>query len=241
VPATRPLWSVVIPAFNEAARLPPYLDEVVAFLDGRGAPWEVIVVDDGSVDGTGAVVRAAAARHSTVGLLRSPVNRGKGAAVRAGMLEACGDFRLFADADGATPIVEVKRLEVAFAGGADVVIGSRALADPAVSVRARRHRRLAGRVFNLLVRAAGLRGVADSQCGFKAFRAPVAAALFGALETAGLGFDVELLLRARRAGYRIAEVAVNWADRPGGQVGVLADGPRMLWQAVRAARRVGRS
>ncbi len=237
----RPLqWSIIIPAYNEATRLPPYLDEIVGFFEGRGAPYEVIVVDDGSTDATAATVRAAAARQPTVRLLSLERNHGKGAAVRAGMLAATGVFRLFADADGATPIAELKRLEPALLAGADVVIGSRVLADPSVSVRTRRHRVAAGRVFNWLVARLGLRGIADSQCGFKAFTAAAAERLFGALETDGFGFDVEVLLRAQAAGLRVAEVAVNWADQAGSKVGVLRTSPGMLWQIARARRRVGR-
>jgi len=241
VTAERPLWSVVIPAFNEAARLPRYLEEVVAFLDGRGAPYEVIVVDDGSADGTAAAVAAASGRHPEVRLVRLPFNQGKGAAVRAGMLMARGTFRLFADADGATPIAELKRLEPALEAGADVAVGSRALPDPAVSVRARLHRKYAGRVFSFLVTRAGVRGVVDTQCGFKALRAAPAEALFEALQTTGFGFDVELLLRAERLGYRVVEVAVNWADQAGSKVGVLRHGPGMLWQILRARARVARA
>jgi dolichyl-phosphate beta-glucosyltransferase len=237
--AEGPLWSVVIPAFNEAARLPRYLDEVVAFLDGRGDPYEVIVVDDGSTDDTAGA--AAIGKHPAVRLLRLSANRGKGAAVRAGMLEARGTFRLFTDADGATPIAELKRLEPVLEAGADVVVGSRGLPDPAVAVRARLHRKYAGHVFSFLVTCAGLRGVIDTQCGFKAFRAAAAEALFDALETTGFGFDVELLLRARRRGYRVVEVAVNWADQAGSKVGVLRHGPGMLWQVFQARRRIDRS
>jgi dolichyl-phosphate beta-glucosyltransferase len=236
----RPRLSVVIPAFNEASRLPAYLDEVVGFLDGRGEPYEVIVVDDGSSDGTAAAVRAVAARQPSVRLLPLGRNRGKGAAVRAGMLVAQGQRRLFADADGATPIGELKRLEPALAAGHDVVIGSRVLVDPSVAVRTRWHRVAAGRLFNRLVAGTGLRGVADSQCGFKLFTAQAADALFGALETSGFAFDVELLLRAQAAGYRIAEVPVNWADQNGGKVGVLRSGPGMVRQLLRIWRQVGR-
>ena len=232
--------SVVIPAFNEAARLPPYLDEVAGFLDGRDEPWEIVVVDDGSIDGTAAAVRALAARHPALRLLPLGRNRGKGAAVRAGMLTAVGAFRLFADADGATPIAELKRLEPAVGAGADIVIGSRVLIDPAVSVRAHPHRVAAGRVFNWLVARLGLRGVADSQCGFKLFTAPAAETLFGALETTGFAFDVELLLRAQARGYRVVEVPVNWADQEASKVGVLSNGPEMLLQLMRARRRIGR-
>ncbi len=235
-----PRLSVVIPAFNEAARLPPYLEEVVGFLEGRGEDWEVVVVDDGSTDGTAAVVRAVGVRHPHVRLLPFGRNRGKGAAVRAGMLAATGAARLFTDADGATPIAELKRLEPVLAAGADVVIGSRVLLDPAVSVRARSHRVAAGRVFNWLVARLIMRGVADSQCGFKLFTAEAAETLFGALETGGFAFDVELLLRAQARGYRVVEVPVNWADQEGSKVGVLANGPGMLVQILRARWRMGR-
>jgi dolichyl-phosphate beta-glucosyltransferase len=232
--------SVVIPAFNEALRLPSYLDDVVSFLEGRGEPHEVVVVDDGSTDGTAALVRALAAHHPSVRLLPLGRNRGKGAAVRAGMLTATGAARLFTDADGATPIAELKRLEPALAAGADVVIGSRVLLDSAVAVRTRRHRVMAGRVFNWLVARLVMGGVADSQCGFKLFTAAAAEALFGALKTTGFAFDVELLLRAQEAGYRIVEVPVNWADQAGSKVGVLTSGPGMLLQILRARARVGR-
>ena len=235
-----PHLSVVIPAFNEAARLPRYLDEVVGFLEARGKPYEVVVVDDGSTDGTAAVVRALAARHPTVRLLPLGRHRGKGAAVRAGMLAAMGSARLFTDADGATPIGELTRLEPALATGADLAIGSRVLVDPAVSVRTRPHRVAAGRVFNWLVARLGVRGVADSQCGFKLFTAEAADALFGSLRTAGFAFDVELLLRAQARGYRIVEVPVNWADQEGSKVGVLSNGPGMVLQLLRARWRVGR-
>jgi dolichyl-phosphate beta-glucosyltransferase len=237
---TEPRWSVVIPAFNEAIRLPRYLEDIAAYLGSRGEPWEVIVVDDGSTDGTAEVARTVAARYSEVRLLRQPVNGGKGAAVRSGMLAARGAWRLFADADGATPIAELKRLEAALSAGADVAIGSRAIAAPGVVVRARRHRVAAGRIFNALAERLGLAGIHDSQCGFKAFTAAAAADLFSRLATAGFGFDVELLLRARARGWRVVEVAVNWEDQPASKVGVLKDGPRMLWQMLSARRHVAR-
>jgi dolichyl-phosphate beta-glucosyltransferase len=237
---TRLPWSVIIPAFNEARRLPRFLGEVAGFFDGRGEGYEILVADDGSTDETPLRVQAAARQHHAVRLLRSPRNEGKGAAVRRGMLAAGGELRLFCDADGATPITELKRLEAALAAGADVAIGSR-VPDGSVSVVARRHRVAAGRLFNVVAAALGLRGIADSQCGFKAFRAAAAEDLFGRLRTRGFGFDVELLLMAQRRGYRISEVAVNWTDQAGSKSGVLSDGPRMLWDIVIARRRLGRS
>jgi dolichyl-phosphate beta-glucosyltransferase len=228
---------VVVPVYNSEAFLRETLDSVFA-LDYE--PFEVIVVDDGSTDGTAVVVREVAEHQPAVRVLPFGRNRGKGAAVRAGMLAARGALRLFTDADGATPIAELKRLEAALGPDVDVVIGSRALPAPAVAVRTRRHRVIAGRVFNWLTARLGLRGVADSQCGFKLFTAPAAEALFGTLETSGFAFDVELLLRAQKAGYRVVEVAVNWADQEGSKVGVLTSGPGMLVEIGRARWRVGR-
>lgn len=236
----RVVWSVVIPAYDEAPRLPAYLREVMAFFDGRAEPYEVIVVDDGSRDATSERVRELQATHDRLRLITLPQNRGKGHAVSVGMLSARGAFRLFADADGATPMMELKRLEPALQAGADLVIGSRVLKDPAVSVQARPHRVWAGWVFNRLVAWLGLRGIADSQCGFKCFRGPAAEDLFRAIRTDGFGFDVELLLLAQRRGYRIVEVPVNWADQPGSKVKVWRDGPRMLWQIIRARAALAR-
>jgi dolichyl-phosphate beta-glucosyltransferase len=232
-------WSIVVPAFNEARRLPRYLEEITGFFEGRGEPYEVVVADDGSTDDTPARVEAAARQHPAVRLLRSARNEGKGAVVRRGMLAAGGALRLFTDADGATPIAELKRLEAALAAGADVAIGSR-VPDGSVAVVARPHRVAAGRIFSAIAAALGLRGIGDSQCGFKAFRGAVAEDLFGRLRTPGFGFDVELLLRAQRRGYRIAEVPVNWTDQAGSKSGVLTDGPRMLWEVVSARLRLER-
>jgi len=233
-------WSVVIPAYNEARRLPAYLGEVVAYFDGRGEPYEVIVVDDGSADETAARVHEARAVHQTVTLHRLGENRGKGFAVRAGMRAARGALRLMADADGATPIAEVKRLEAAILAGADLAVGSRALRDPSVRREVHVHRKVSGEIFNFFAQRLGVGNVKDTQCGFKLFRGPVAAVLFGELETEGFGFDVELILLARHRGYRIIEVAINWADQPGSKVDVLRDGPRMLGQIVRARLRLAR-
>jgi dolichyl-phosphate beta-glucosyltransferase len=155
-------------------------------------------------------------------VLTFPENRGKGRAVRAGMTIARGHLRLMADADGATPIADVKRLEAAIEGGADLAVGSRARPDGAVVRHTRLHRRLVGNAFNLIVRALGVWNVVDTQCGFKLFRGPVADDLFTALRTEGYGFDVEILLLAQQRRYRIAEVPINWADQPGSKVGVLA-------------------
>jgi len=234
-------WSIVIPAYNEAKRLPRYLREVVGYFDGRDEPYEVVVVDDGSVDDTAAVVQELAQTHPCVVLVRFPENGGKGHAVRAGMLHARGALRLMTDADGATPIVEVKRLETALSAGADFVAGSRARPDPSVERQTRFHRRVAGNVFNLIARALGAGDVVDTQCGFKLFRGPVADDLFGSLRTQGFAFDVELLFLARQRGYRVVEVAVNWADQPGSKVGVMRHGLTMVCEMLAARWRLARN
>jgi len=215
-------WSVVIPAYNEARRLPAYLSEVVAYFDGRGEPYEVIVVDDGSADETAACVLEAQSVHQEVTLHRLGENHGKGFA------------------DGATPIAEVKRLETAIQAGADLAVGSRALHDPSVRREVHLHRKVSGEIFNFFAQRLGVGDVKDTQCGFKLLRGEVAVALFDELETDGFGFDVELILLARHHGYRIVEVAINWADQPGSKVDVLRDGPRMLRQIVRARLRLSR-
>ena len=230
----------MIPAYNEAQRLPGYLKDIQAYFEGRDESYEVIVVDDGSQDTTAERVREVAAGRREVTVHALDRNRGKGHAVRAGMARAAGALRLMADADGATPIAEAARLEAAIGAGADLAVGSRALADPTVTRQVRRHRKLSGHVFNFLVRRLGVASVVDTQCGFKLFRGPVAEALFPLLTTDGFGFDVELLMLAERVGFRIAEVPISWADQPGSKVGVLREGPRMLYEALAARRRLAR-
>lgn len=231
---------MIIPAYNEALRLPGYLKDVMAYFEGRDETYQIVVVDDGSRDGTAERVREVAAGRAAVTVHALGENRGKGRAVRAGMVQATGALRLMADADGATPIAEVARLEASMDAGADIAVGSRVLRAPGVTRQVRTHRQLSGYVFNFLVRRLGVTGVIDTQCGFKLFRGPVAAALFPRLTTDGFGFDVELLMLAARSGYRVVEVPVNWADQPGSKVGVLRDGPRMLREVLAARRRLAR-
>ena len=223
-------FSVVIPAHNEAARILPYLRAITSHLRARGCAYEVLVVDDGSTDSTATVVEAFVLTAPEVQLIRLPSCRGKGAAVRRGMQAAVGDLQLFTDADGATPIQELGRLEQAVANGADLAVGSRTLATklPGFTVQARWHRSLLGMLFNLAVQQSGIRGIVDTQCGFKLFRRHVAQDLFSVSSIDGYGFDLELLYVAQRRGYRIAEVPVNWADQPGSKVRVLRDGLTML-------------
>jgi dolichyl-phosphate beta-glucosyltransferase len=228
--AGSPELSVVIPARNEDRRILPYLRQVTEYFERQGRSYELLVVDDGSTDATAAVVERLANVNSAVRLLRQPTCQGKGAAVRYGMQSAVGNLQLFADADGATPIREIARLESALSDGADMAIGSRVLAarSPGFAVHARWHRSVLGALFNAAVRHGGIRGISDTQCGFKLFRRAIAKDLFGYASINGFGFDLELLYVAQRRGYRIAQVPVNWSDQPGSKVRVLRDGILML-------------
>jgi dolichyl-phosphate beta-glucosyltransferase len=234
--------SVVIPAHNEAARIPPYLRAITSHLRARGCAYEVLVVDDGSTDTTATVVKSFARTAPEVHLIHLASCRGKGAAVRRGMQSAVGHLQLFTDADGATPIQELTRLEGAVANGADLAIGSRTLASrlPDFTVQARLYRTLLGMLFHSAVRRSGIRGIADTQCGFKLFRRDVAHDLFSASSIAGYGFDLEILYVAQQRGYRIAEVPVNWTDQPGSKVRVIRDGLAML-RELAAIKRNGTS
>lgn len=228
-----PQLSVVLPAYNEAARLGPYLAEVRGYLSDRYPnAHEVLVVDDGSRDATADLVRRAAFDWPGLRLVRHEVNRGKGAAVRTGVQAAAGRRVLFADADGATPIAEERRLAAALTKGAAVAVGSRHVPGPGVTRERNPRRAAAGWVFRAAARRLVGVGVKDTQCGFKMFTAAAARELFAAGTETGYLFDVELLALAERRGLSVAEVAVNWAERPGSKVRFFRDSARMfagLW------------
>ena len=221
----RPFLSLVIPAYNEAARLPETLRQVAEFVAAEPRPVEVLVVDNASQDETAAIAGEAAAAMPYLRVL-SETRRGKGAAVRAGALAARGEYVFFADADLSMPLAEARNFLPPLLIGAEVAIGSRE-APGAVRYDEPALRHLMGRVFNLLVRTLLLPGVHDTQCGFKCFSAGAARQLFGALTLADWTFDVELLYLARRRGYRIVEVPVHWRYQPGSRVNPLRDAARM--------------
>ncbi len=234
VAAVVPWLSVVIPAYNEETRLPLTLGAVIAYLRAIGRPFEVVVVDDGSQDRTAAMAAAAGAEVRLLAM----AHRGKGAAVRAGVLASRGALALVMDADLSTPIAEVDRLCAAIEAGCAVAIGSRALPASLVEVPQGLVRRLMGRVFNLLVRTLVLPDLRDTQCGAKLFRREAALAVFERCRTDGFAFDVEVLGMARQLGHRVVEVPVAWHDAPGSRVRPLADGVRMLLELVRIRSRV---
>jgi dolichyl-phosphate beta-glucosyltransferase len=212
--------------FNRARQVNELLLELI--LDGR--PYDHLLAPGSGGAVVFSLVEALIASAQEIQLLRTPRRQGKGAAVRRGMKAAVGRLQLFTDADGATPIQELARLEQALAEGADLAIGSRALASrlPDYAIKARLHRTLLGNLFNAIVQRSGLRGIADTQCGFKLFRRTVAQDLFGVSAIDGYGFDLELLYVARQRGYHIAEIPVNWSDQPGSKVHPLRDGVAML-------------
>ena len=214
--------SIVIPAYNEERRLPSTLDTVLTWLNGSASTdAEVLVVDDGSGDGTAALVEARSAVDPRVRLLRNPGNRGKGYAVRHGMLEARGAWIVFSDADLSAPIEELPKLLGAAQGkNAAVAIGSRALDRTLIGVHQSRWREMSGIVFNLLMRLLTGLPFADTQCGFKLYRRDAARQVFERQRLEGFGFDVEDLFIAHRLGLAAIEVPVKWNNVEGTKVGL---------------------
>jgi len=206
---------------------------MVGYCRARRRVFELILVDDGSQDGTSTVGRSLADEFPELRLIRLGANHGKGYAVRTGVVNALGRIVLFADADGATPIQEMERLERALESGADVAVGSRALRAEGVRVHAKLYRHLIGRTFHFLVERLADGGVKDTQCGFKLFRSSVAQDLFSRMRMNGFSFDVEVLVMARRRGYQVAEVPVNWTHQPGSKVRLTLDSLRMAADLVR--------
>jgi dolichyl-phosphate beta-glucosyltransferase len=231
--------SLVIPAYNESDRISQTLDDVAAYFAAQDYASEVIVVDDGSDDGTAEVV---AGDFPAVRLIRYEPNRGKGCAVRLGMQEASGAYRVFYDADGSTPISEIEKLWPCFEAGADIVIGSRSLQESDVQVHQAWYRENMGRVFNRILRLAGLTQYPDTQCGFKGLSAAACDVVFPRQTIERFSFDAELLAIAARHGLRIDQVPVRWINCPGTRVSLGGDSARMLLDlfAIRSNLRSGR-
>jgi glycosyltransferase involved in cell wall biosynthesis len=227
--SSSPELTIVIPALNEEQRLPETLRKIHEYLMARSLCAEVLVVDDGSTDGTAQAVDALRQHYPELRRITNPSNHGKGYAVRQGMLEARGKIALFTDADLSTPIEEAdKFLAVLREGRCDGAIGSRSLDRRLIEVRQSRMRELGGILFNRVVRwIAGL-PFADTQCGFKAFRMDRARILFEQQRVTGFGFDPEILFLAGRHGLRIEEIAVRWAHDSASKVKFIQDGLHML-------------
>lgn len=230
--------SIVIPAYNEAQRIGVTLERIERHFSGLARKFELIVVDDGSTDGTASVVSAFQCIHPTpVRLLRNPKNAGKGMSVRRGVLEAKGDLILFSDADLSTPIEEFSKLEERVLAGFDLAIGSRMLPGSDLIIRQPRYREWMGRILIVLVRLLGLADVEDTQCGFKLFTRPAGRRIFEVQVIDRFGFDVEILWLARKLGFRIAEVPVRWINNSNTRVRPVIDSMRTLTEVLRIYRR----
>ncbi len=231
--APAPDLSIVIPAFNEEARLPDSLSKLAEFIESEGRHAEIIVADDGSLDDTARVVE----RWKDRGVLyeRLPANRGKGAACRAGVARSSGKHVLLTDADLSTPITEIARLEAALPPSG-LAIGSRAVAGADIERRQPLYRVAMGKTFNRIIWLLGARGIHDTQCGFKLIDGGVARELFADILTDGFAFDVELLWLAQQRGYPVAEVGVRWSNSPDSRVDPLIDPPRMIRDILRFRR-----
>ncbi len=225
--AVRLTYSFIIPAYNESERLSTSLPKVLEYIHQQRLQAEVIVVNDGSRDGTAEVVRTFAADHAEVHLLENPGNRGKGYSVRNGMLHGKGDVLLFTDADLSSPIYEAGKLFQAIAGGADIAIGSRWLQAELQTERQPWHRQVYGRLFNLGLRLVLGLTYRDTQCGFKAFTRTAVQMVFSRQRVERWGFDPELLFLANKFKLRTVEVGVEWAHDHRSRIHPLRDGINM--------------
>ncbi len=223
-----PRFSIIIPAYNESARIPATLESVVACIREQRWQAEVLVVNDGSTDSTAQLVRDFGLRAPEVRLLENPGNRGKGYSVRAGVLQAQGDIVMFTDSDLSAPIEEAERLFAAISNGADIAIGSRWLESGRQTQRQPLYRQLFGRCFNLVCRMVMNLPFADTQCGFKAFTRSAAQTVFQLQTIERWGFDPEILFIALKRGFRVVEVPVSWAHDERSRMSYLKDGLQML-------------
>ncbi|MBA3830894.1 MAG: glycosyltransferase family 2 protein [Chthoniobacterales bacterium] len=238
-----PSLALVVPAFNEAERLRQTLPTMLTYLQTHRPTSELLVVDDGSTDETARVAEAIFAKHQGVAarLLRSPRNRGKGHAVRQGLLASNALIALFSDADLSTPLSELPRIVGPIeTGDYDIVFGSRALNRKLIGQRQPWQREQGGRVFNGLVRLTTGLPYSDTQCGFKAFRMEAARPIIERAQSDGFGFDVELLFLAQKAGLRLLERAVRWDHNGGSKVHLVHDSLRMLREVMGLRARLAR-
>jgi len=240
-----PRYSIVIPAFNERARILATLESVISCVRSSGWRAEVIVVNDGSTDETAQLVRDFILTAPEVQLMENPSNRGKGYSVRNGIVHAQGEIVMFTDADLSAPIDEAERLFAAIADGADIAIGSRWLATSRQTHRQPLYRQVFGRCFNALTRMVMRLPYADTQCGFKAFTREAAQTVFQLMTIERWGFDPEILFIARKRGYKVKEVPVSWAHDARTRISYLRDGLQMLkelaivrWNALTGKYRV---
>ena len=225
--------SVVVPAYNESVRMVESLQGILDYLRPTVTRVEIVVVDDGSTDDTRTKIAEFSERSPEIRIVAYDRNRGKGYAVRQGMLASKGRRVIISDADLSAPIEDLPLLENALERGCEIAVGSRALPGSVLTHRQPRYRELGGKVLNLAIRLLAVPGIHDTQCGFKLFDGEAARRIFSKCTLDGWGFDVEVLYLARRMGYRVAEVPVHWAHREGSKVRPFADGVKILLDLVR--------
>jgi dolichyl-phosphate beta-glucosyltransferase len=224
-----PTLSIIIPAYNEADHLESTLQSIFNWI--KLPDWELIVVNDGSTDQTPTIVKKLSRRHPRVKLLNLPHNHGKGWAVKHGVLKSSGEWILFMDADSSTRINEMEKLW-AFRDKYDVIIGSRHLRRDSIKKPQPWFRHLAGRLGNLFIRIMLLPGIYDTQCGFKLFNKKAARDLFSRQQLNGWSFDLEILVLARRLGYAIKEVPIDWSHYASGRINIFTDGLKIIFDIV---------
>ena len=229
----RPRLSVVVPCYNEEQRLPRTIEGIERYFEAKRIPYELILVDDGSVEGTRMIMDRAAEQNSNVRVEALPHNRGKGRAIATGVAVARGSEILVTDADLSTPIEELEKLQAALDNGVGVAIGSRSVKGSRVEVSQPIYRVLMGKTFNLIVQALLLPGIWDTQCGFKLFRADVARAAFDGLTSERFGYDPEVLYRAKKQGVKIAEVPVVWRNSTPTKVSPISSSLDMLKDVIK--------
>ncbi|MFM9872840.1 MAG: dolichyl-phosphate beta-glucosyltransferase [Fimbriimonadaceae bacterium] len=229
----QPSLAVIIPAYNEQERIGPTLSRVAEYFANYTETWRVYVISDGSSDNTNQVVEDFAKSNQNFELIAYSPNRGKGYAVRHGMLQVQADYILFSDADLAAPIEEITKLQAALNNKTPIAIGSRPLKESTLEIRQPWYREMLGRAFNKAVQILAVKGIDDTQCGFKIFRNDVAKDVFSRCKLDGFGFDFESLIIARDLGYPIAEVPIRWSHQEGSKVILLRDGPRMLRDLIK--------
>lgn len=220
--------SIVIPAFNESQRIISTLHKISSYIPSKFDIYEIIVVDDGSTDDTSPLVSSISNELRNIHLIKENKNRGKGFAVKKGVLCSSGSLVLYCDSDMSTPIEEMGKMLPWIERGYDIIVGSRGLKESQIIVRQPWYRELMGRIFNLFVQALIMRGIEDTQCGFKLLRGDVAREIFKKVQLAGFSFDVEALFIAKKSGFRIKEVPVQWANSSNSRVSIVHDPIKMF-------------
>jgi len=220
--------SIVIPAYNEAQRLPNCLSQLISYCQNSSRQYEIIVVDEGSNDNTSEVANQSVSKCNFLKIFRLEENLGKGNAVKYGLLKARGKIALFMDADASTPASEIERNLHYFDEGYDIVVGSRVLKDKDSHLKMRWHRKLMGKIFNFCVRSLLAIKIRDTQCGFKMMKKETIEPIFSKMKIEGYGFDLELLFLAKQLGFNIKEAPISWHHVDGSKVNLIRDSLKMF-------------